>query len=199
MAKIILLTGLLCSSVLHAQDGFLLLKKRNKNLVSYFKGSRIVLQEKNGGWIEGVISKLTPDSIYLTQEVLRYNGAVTDTLRYYHTGIAIKDIVAVPTKNELVNHDSYGNIQIILGHEKFVWIRNGFVFRVMGAGYTGLNIANHLIDKDPPFKAGNAGRLAAGTGLLLFGEILKRCFYPHWRIKKKYHFQYIGLSNKGDR
>ena len=192
MTKIKWLTVLLFFvSVADAQQGFLILKKRNKNLLSYFKGSHIVFQLKDGQWLSGTITKITPDSLWLTQEIIRYKGQLADTLRYYNTGIPINEIDALPTNKELVNYDMNGNIHIILGHEKFVWVRNGFVFRVMGAGYIGLNVANHLIDKDPPFASNNLGRLAGAVAVLFFGETLKVFFYPHWKIGKKYHFQYM--------
>jgi len=188
---------LLWNIALHAQEGFLILKKRKTNLVSYFKGSHIVLQLNSRQWVEGVITKLSADSIEIAQEILRYNGPVPDTLHYYHTWIAIKDVYALPTKRELINHDPGGNINVIPGHEKFVWIRNGFIFRVLGAGYAGLNIGNHLIDKDPPFASDNLGPpLAAAAGVFLFGELLQQLYHPHWRLGKKYHFQYIPLSDK---
>ena len=192
MTKITLLTFLALFVFVAAdgQQGFLILKKRNKNLLSFFKGSHIVFQLKDGRWLGGTVTTITPDSLYFTQEIVRYHGQLPDTLRYYHTGIAIIDIHALPSNKELVNYDANGNINIILGHEKFVWVRNGFVFRIMGAGYAGLNIANHLIDKDPPFVSPNLGRLAVAAGVFLFGETLKQFFYPHWKIGKRYHFQY---------
>lgn len=60
------------------------------------------------------------------------------------------NIKALPTKRALINNFN-GNIVVTYSHEKFVWIKNGLIFKIIGGGFVSLNIANNLISKDPPF------------------------------------------------
>ena len=49
----------------------------------------------------------------------------TDTLRFGGYSFEIKEVFALPTKNELIVYEN-DRVHIILGYEKFVWVRNGF-------------------------------------------------------------------------
>jgi hypothetical protein len=187
MSKTILVAILLCcNSIAHSQNNFLVLKKGHKSILYYWKDSHFTFQLKDGQWLTGILTKITSDSFYLTQEIIRYNTMGTDTLHYGGLAFEIKDVYAVPTKNELIIYD-HDQVYVILGHEKFAWVRNGFIFMVVGAGYAGISIANDLANNRPPFAQNNLDGLGIAAGVFLVGVFLHFNFDPYIHIGKRYH------------
>ncbi|MBO9203502.1 MULTISPECIES: hypothetical protein [Niastella] len=178
-----------------SQNGYLVLKKKNRHIRYFWTNSRITFQNNNGEWIHGIITDIHNDSFSLTRESIRYTLYGTDAIHFSGYIFSLKDVYALPTKRELIVHDN-GQVRVILGHEKFVWVRNGFIFQVVGAGYVGLNIANDLINNDPPFEKENIKGLAIGSAVFLIGTILHWRFYPHIRIGRKYHLEAVAIPGK---
>ena len=176
----------------HAQKGYLVLKKRNKSVQFFWKDSHFTFQLQDRQWLTGILTKITTDSFYLTREIIRYNLMSTDTLHYSGQPFSLKDVYAVPTKKELIEYD-HDEVKVIPGHEKFVWIRNGFIFQAAGAGYVGLNVVNDLIRKDPPFAKRKLAGLGIGSAVFLIGEFLHLQFDPYLHIGKKYQLESVVL------
>ncbi|OQP41098.1 hypothetical protein A4H97_16005 [Niastella yeongjuensis] len=179
--------------VAFSQNGYLVLKKRHRPLRYFWKDSRITFQRNDGEWIHGIITNIHNDSFSLTRESIRYTLSGVDTTHYRGYIFSLKDIYALPTKKEMIVHDN-NRVRVILGHEKFVWVRNGFIFQVAGAGYVVLNIANDLIQNEPPFEQEKLKGLAIGSAVFLIGTILHWSFYPHIRIGKKFHLEAVVIS-----
>lgn len=116
-----------------------------------------------------------------------------DSLHFSGARFAIKDVAVMPTKKQMVYY-SGDRVRVIYGHEKYVWIKNGFLFTVVGAGYATLNISNHLIDKDPPFAKKNLPGLGIAAGLFFLGQFLHLRYEPYIHIGKKYHLEVIILE-----
>jgi hypothetical protein len=74
----------------------------------------------------------------------------TDTLHFSGFSFAFTDVYALLTKKQMTSRKNH-QVKVISGHEKFVWLRNGFIFQVAGGAYTGINIANDLVRNEPPF------------------------------------------------
>jgi hypothetical protein len=182
---ILLIILLLCNIFAYSQQQYLVLRKKNKSLQFYWKDSHFTFQQKDGQWITGILTKITTDSFYLTKEIIRYNSMGTDTLRYGGFSFEIKDVYALPTKKELI---VFGNdeVHIILGHEKFAWVRNGFIFMVAGAGYAGISVVNDLATNTPPFAKENLAGLGIAAGVFLAGLFLHHNFDPYIHLGKKY-------------
>ena len=196
MTKPILIILLLfyCSEGL-AQENIVVLKKGNRDIQHYWKGSHITFQLKDGQWLSGIITRVTPDSFYFKKEIIRYFLMGTDTLHFSGYSFSLKDIYAMPTRKQMIVYRN-DQVRVVPGHEKFLWVRNGFIFQVAGAGYVGLNIANHLINNDRPFTKKNIIRLSVGAFVFLAGEVMHLKFYPYWRIGKKYHLEIMSLYNR---
>lgn len=194
MAKIILLILIFSLPIgVFSQTGYLVLKKRNRPLRYFWKNSRITFQRNDGEWVHGIITCIHNDSFSLTREMIRYTLSGIDTTHYRGYIFSLKDVYALPTKKEMIVHDN-NRVQVILGHEKFVWVRNGFIYQVAGAGYVGLNIANDLIRNEPPFAKEKLKGLGIGAAVFAIGTILHYGFYPHIRIGKKYHLEAVAIS-----
>lgn len=177
-----------CCSILYSQNRSLVLIKRQKTVQRFWTQSRITFQRRDGEWFSGIITKITADSFYMTRESIHHNLMGTDTVHFSGYYFGLKDIFALPTRKEIVNNIN-GRIDVILGHEKFVWVRNGFIFQVVGAGYATLNIVNGWIQKEPPFAKSNLPRLGIAAATLLIGEMLHLKFDPYIHIGKKYSLE----------
>jgi hypothetical protein len=175
---------------LHAQQGFIVVKKRGKTVRFFGTDSRLTFQLADGQWITGMIDKIEKDSFQYTQEIIRYYTIGTDTFRYKGQHYALSDIYAIPSKNQQY-YFSNDQVYITLGREKFVWARNGFIFQVAGAGYAGLNIVNDLYRKEPPFTSKKVADLGISAVAFIFGSFLHARFDPFIRPGKKYKFELI--------
>src|SRR6266498_53667 len=115
MAKTILVILAFCCSEGYAQTGCIVLKKRQKSIQYFWKDSHISFQLRDRQWLTGIITKITPDSFYLTREIIRHNLMGTDTLHFTGLTFALKDIYGLPTKKQLTVYD-HDQVKVILGH-----------------------------------------------------------------------------------
>lgn len=182
-----------CSSLVYAQQDFLVLKKRNKRIAFFMKDSYITFQLKSEVWITGYITKVQQDSFYVKQLLVRYTSMGADTVHLGILPVAIADVFAMPRKGEqLAFVDDH--IKITLGNEHWVWIKNGWLFIVAGGSYAILNITNSLVQKKPPFASNNIGRVGISVAVFLIGELLHKTYHPVLGLGKKYHLQSIKAS-----
>ncbi|MET0636371.1 MAG: hypothetical protein ABWZ25_10120 [Chitinophagaceae bacterium] len=178
----------ICTNASVAQVHTLRLKKHGRTVQVFTENSRFTFQTKDGSWNDGIIDHLSPDTLYLTRTVLNYSLGGIDTQHFSGYRYAIDEINALPSRREKVINNG-GRVKVILGHEKFAWIRNGTFFNLIGGGYALLNITNSVIDKDPPFSRKNISRLALAGAAFLGGHILKFNFNSHRKIGKKYQLE----------
>lgn len=191
--KTILLLLVLCSNLGLDAQGVIIVKKKRKSIQYFWEGSQITFQMTDKQWITGTITRITPDSFYFTQEIIRYYMMGTDTLHFGGFGFAYTDVYALPTKKQMISFEN-DQVKVIAGHESFVWVKNGAIFQLAGGGYVVLNLANSLYHKDPPFAKENLPGLAVGTGVFLLGQILHWRYYPYWKIGKRYRLVYMSLT-----
>ena len=159
------------------------------------KDSYITFQMKDREWISGYVTKVQNDSFYVKRMAIRYSLLGTDTVHFGDFPIALSDVYAMPRKGEQV---SFQNDQVVvtLGHEKWVWVKNGTLFMVVGGGYTFLNVTNTLIQGDNPFAHDNIARIAIGTATFLIGFILHKAYQPVLIMGKKYHLQTVKVTKQ---
>ena len=188
---LLIVTVLLCV-VTQAQNGFLIIKKGKKTVQVFGTDTRLTFQQGNGQWITGFIDKIEKDSFSYTQEIIRYYPIGTDTIRYKGLKFSPRDIYALPSKRQQYYFQN-DQVYITLGHEKFIWIRNGFIFQVAGAGYAGLSIINDLYRNDPPFAKENLAGLGIAAATFLFGTLLHFKFDPYIRPGKKYRIELVSI------
>jgi hypothetical protein len=190
MLKVLLLLLVMtCSVAGYSQNGFIVLKKRNKTIQYFAKDSYIIFKLNDGQWLRGIITHITPDSFYLTQEIIRYYSIGTDTIRYKGLSFSLKDISTMPTRKQGFVYDR-DQVRVIPGHERFIWLKNGLIFQAAGGGYTGLNAMNDLYYNDPPFE-NKLLELGIGVGVFLLGQLLHFRFDPFLNIGKKYHLESV--------
>jgi hypothetical protein len=96
------------------------------------------------------------------------------------------DIAVMPKKTAMVYYRD-DKPQLLRGHEKFAYLKNGLIFQLAGGGYAALNIINSVTDnKSPDLK-----QVGIGALVFLFGEILRRNYRQHLRLGRKYHLRIV--------
>lgn len=195
MKKLTLISSFLFSFLVSdSQQAILLFKKKNKTLESFWVGSTIAFQQKDKGWQKGEITSIKNDSFSIRPVVVQYNLLTTDTLFYNIARFSLSDIYAMPKKGVLIDYKD-GEFQISRtgGHQHWYWIKSGWIFRVAGAGYAGLIVANTLIDSDLSISDSKT-QLGVAAAVFLFGVLLKKAYKLTLRTGKKYHMETVQLG-----
>jgi hypothetical protein len=199
MTKPVLITFLLlCSTALYSQQDFFVFKKRNKTIASFRKDYYIAFQLKNGEWHTGYITKIQNDSFFIKPMVVRYSltGLMgSDTIYYPVQPFALTDVYAMPKRGVQVDYID-GRFQITTegGHQHWYWIKSGWLFRTGAAGYAGLYAVNGVIKNDLSL---SGSKLGIAAGVFAGGVLLKHTYKLTLRLKKKYHLQFIKISDQG--
>ena len=180
------------TSSLYAQNDILVLKKGNKSLLYFYKDSHISFQLQNKDWVKGIITKIENDSFSFTKEIIRYYTMGSDTTRIAGYHYALSDVYAMPKRGVQIDYiNERFQITTNGGHQHFYWIKSGWLFRVMGAGYALLSVTNGLIKHNFTFAGSNLGIAA---GVFLGGMIMKKTYKLTVRMRKKYHLENIGAA-----
>jgi hypothetical protein len=160
-------------SKINAQGGAILaLKDRGIIVHSYVSGSYINLELSNHQWITAIVQKVQFDSIHLNLYSLQPTTTVygtwgEDTLKLGQLTIHFNEIISIA-------HEK--------GHYTSVFA-NGTFLKVAGPFYTGLNITNSIINKEPVFGSRNISQIAAGIVAWFLGD---------WQAKKNPNYRPIG-------
>ena len=172
-------------SALRAQEDILIFKKGNKSIEKFWKGTFIAFQLENKTWEKGELMKIKNDSFYIRPRVVRYSLMRTDTFYYPVKGFVLSDIYALPKRGYLVDYVN-GRFQISRsgGHQHFYWIKSGYIFRLAGAGFALLGLAN-----------GSLINLPIGAGIFVAGILMKKLYKLTIRVKGKYQMKSFKLSN----
>ena len=175
---------LLVISTAFGQNNLLLLQKKGKTIQSFYPGKFISLETVNKSYAEGLITKITNDSIYIRyfeieKSVTAYGGVYFDTAFRYTTTIHAKEI---------------GAVILVKGNSNRK--RNGTILMVAGGGVMVLGAVNGLYRGDPPkdwYKP--SGYITAGA-LLVTGYLLSKSAVKKYTIGKKYQLKILPLSTR---
>lgn len=158
----------------NAQQGFVVLRKRNQTIQTFFPTSYIRLQLSNYQWIEGRIKLIKGDSLFIDQmaiqQVANYFGLPTvDTVRFGLFKIHLNEIYALPKTSEGLG-----------------FLTNGTLLQIGSAGYMGLNVVNGIGKNEPIFSTDNGTRLGIAAGIFAIGTLLHRAHKDTYILGKKY-------------
>lgn len=177
----------------YSQRAYIVFKKRNKTIASYWKGSVIAFQLKNKDWQKGEITDIRNDSFYTRPVVVKYHIIGTDTLHYSVLGYSIADIYAMPKRAILIDfRNGHWEVSPAGGHVHWYWVKSGWIFRVGAVGYTALNVINGAIVGDLSF-ANYKKQFIGAAAFFGFGVILHKLWKPYLRTGKKYHIKIINF------
>jgi len=171
----------LVACIVNAQSSdFLILKKNNKFIKSYYSGINIELITKSGVYKNGVINKIQHDSIFLQEFLINRSMTsmgfyVTDTLGSFHYSYHYKDILSIIKKSK-DNFDWSASGATLLGGGTLLTIASGVVY---------------IADR----KKFSPQLLVAGTGLGVIGFFLSKIKPKNVVIgKRNYRLEYIKMQ-----
>jgi len=179
MKQVFLITCLFISlECLSQSSDFILFKNRDRTIATWFTGTDIKFTDKNGTYIEGKITAIKNDSIFLKQYIIRQMPTqlgiyILDTNFYYY-------------------QNSYHQIKAIgKSGRHFDWAGSGAV--LMGGGIL-LTVASgvvYLADN----KKFSPELLIAAVGLTGVGYLLSKQSGKGMVIGKKYSLLYVKASD----
>ena len=178
MSKLLFL--LLFPTFVQSQDSdILLLKKNNRTVRHFFRGSQIEFYTTEGSFISAVVDSIRRDSLFLIYYDVQLmptigGGMAMDTLGNYPMKFSRQNIGSFPARQKGVS-----------------FFTNGTIFMVGGTAYLLLNIVNTLREKDPIFGKDNLPRVIGGAAATAFGYLLKSTRRTEYRIGRKYKLVYL--------
>lgn len=196
MNKLTLTTILLSFfSIIYSQQNTLILKKGNKTIGNFWKGSIIAFQLRDKSWEKGEVIKIQKDSIYIKPTIVQYAFMMADTMYSSILGFSLADIYAFPKTGVRVDYVN-GRFQLFISgsHVQAYWLKSGWIFRAGAIGYAALNIITGVSQSTFSWSEDKT-RLGVAAAVLSGGVILGKTYKPTWRLGKKYHIAILDLSN----
>jgi len=179
----ILLSFFFCSGAFSQATDFIVVKKHNRTVKSYFPGLPIALQTESYTWVNGWITDIRHDSIFVKQYDIRqvptiWGTLVLDTAGSYNVGVHYKEI-------KRIEFDEKGS--------GFGFITNGTIFMIGGVGYAVLNVVNGRYLHESITDSKNMTTLGIALGVAGGGFILNRI--QHYKNKRwRYEIEYIRMT-----
>ncbi len=162
------------------QSDFLILKKKNKTLHSYYTGTQIEFMTTTGAYRDALITGIANDTIYLQEFLIRRYQTqlgffITDTAGSYRYAYHHNQIASIGKKQKGFNVRGSGAA-----------LMGGGILLTLGSGVV------YLVDRDK-FSPG----LLIGSAVLgLAGYFMSKAGSNGIVIgKKNYKLEYIALSN----
>ena len=183
MKYLLFAVSILCSYLSFSQSSdFLILKKGERTIQTFFPGSHINFQLDDYQWLEGNIIKIIHDSIYIEQQktqsgISMWGTPAEQTLNLGELHFNIHDIIALPFKQKGIGI-----------------INNGALFQLGGGAYILLNIFNSIAQSTPFFTGQNLTNVGIAAGVLIIGTILELSHPSEIKLGKKYSLQTINLT-----
>ena len=174
---------LLFTSFAQGHDYISVRKKNGRVLKNFYAGSDILLQTKEGQYLQGPIKSIRNDSVFITLYDIRYfptiyGGYLKDTVSVMVVGIAHKEIsrIRLSTKQSFVNK------------------RAGPLLVIAGAGYFTLNLLNGISYGLPITDSKNLQRVGIAGGLFGLGYLFQKLFSFDGFSNPKHRIEYIKLK-----
>ena len=166
------------------QNNILLLQKKQKTIRQFYAGRFISLQTVEKSYAEGLITRVTTDSIYIryfeiARSVTEYGGVYFDTSFRYTTAIHVNDIGAIIIEKKNSNRR-----------------RNGSILMVAGVGVMVLGAVNGLYRGDPPKDWYKPSGYITAAALLATGYFVSKSAVKKYSVGKKYKLKILALNTR---
>jgi hypothetical protein len=180
-----LFSNFLCLLVFSQAGDFIVVKKHNGRTVkSFFSGLPISLQTESRSWVDGYITDIRNDSVFVKEYDVRQTPTiwgvnVLDTAGSYIVGVHYREI------RQIIVKERGGG---------FGFVTNGAIFMIGGLGYAFLNVVNGAYLHGSITDSKNMRSLGIALGVAGAGFILNRISHhsnKHWR----YIIEYIHMRD----
>lgn len=172
---------LLCINCCAQVPDFITVRKPNGRTVRHImKGQSIVLQQRNGDYLEGEVAAIRHDSLFVR----------TYVARRYMSGWGVAQI---DTLGSVVRQLHYRDIERVQLNKRIsFWRRQGPVLLfVGGTGYILLNMINGGIDWNDKANMRSLGR--AGSAAVL-GLVLRKLFPVDGFSRRRHRMVYVDMQ-----
>ena len=185
MPRLLVFFLFLVSTNLFSQGSDLIsVRKKNGAVIkTFFAGSPIIFETKNGAYIDGRIKEIKNDTLFTTV----YNTATFMT----NLGVTIFDTVSIHVVR--VHYKNIESIKVFIRH-RFLRGKIDKLLMYGGAGYIGLNVINHAISGESLTSDDNLKKLGIAAAAFGVGLIIKNFFYVNRFSRKKHKIVYIKLT-----
>lgn len=168
------------SSLAQSSD-FIILKKHNKTVETFYAGYNITFTATSGAYIDARINKIKNDTLYLQEFIIRYlpttfGTYIVDTAGSYHYQYHYNQVAAMGRK-EKSGFNMRGSGAALLGGGILLTLASGVVYLV-----------------DP--KKFSPALLVASVALGTIGYFLSKRKNNGITIGRKYKLVYMNMQNK---
>lgn len=185
LLALVMLTWL-CIPRTFAQQ-LLIYKKGHHEKKRWWTGQEFTFQTREGTWRKGILVLVMADSFRISNRVVRYGLVGTDTSHYGESMFGFDEVKALPKYGFPIDYiDGRYQANPRNGGMHFYWFKSGYLFRLGALTYTGLWLANGVIQKDLTLQNSHLG-IAAGVYAL--GFLMKRMYKPWIVLKGKRHLE----------
>lgn len=185
MIKLLLVLFFGCTATMDLQaqaSDFIVVKKKNGHtLKTYFPGLPITFSTIDNFWVQGQITAIKNDTVFVNQLIIRslptvWGVSILDTAGSFLTPVHYRDIKQVVFDTR---------------RRGFSYITDGTLLMLGGAGYALLNVINGAYFKSPLSSSDNKKRLGIALGTAGAGYILNRIQKSK---HKHYHVAYVRMT-----
>ncbi len=169
-----------CSHASFSQAGdFVVIKKKNQTIRTFFSGSYARFQLLGGEWFNGRIVHIQNDSLFFREVIVQqvptpWGVTRLDTMTTSVRKVHYNDIIAVPRRKE-----------------SFTYIKNGSLLMIGGGGFIALNLVNSAHQHYAPFGKDNLQGMLTAAGAFAAGKTMHKLHKPYHTMGKKYKVRYI--------
>jgi hypothetical protein len=182
MKRLLFFIFFFSATALYAQPSdFIILKKKNKTVRSYYAGTQIEFITTNGAYRNALINRIVNDTLYLQEFVVRHIPTtlgffVTDTAGSYRFAYHYNQVGSFGKQQKGFNVSGSG--AALLGGGALLVLANGVVF---------------LADR----KKFSPALMIASAGLTVAGYFMSRAGSKGIVVgKKNYRLEYINITNR---
>lgn len=163
---------------------FIVVKKHDRTVKSYFPGLPISLQTTSYSWVGGWITDIRHDSVFIKEYDVRrvptiWGTVALDTAGTYIVGVHYKEI------KEIAFDEKGGG---------FGYVSNGAIFMIGGLGYALLNVVNGQYLHESITDSKNMTSLGIALGVAAGGFVLNRIQH-HKNKRWKYTIEYVRMTD----
>lgn len=187
---ILLITILFCSILSFSQQSdFLVLKKRNNRTIkTYYSGAFISGETHNGFRINGFVTDIRNDSVFIRQEQTQLVGtefgSTMDTIKF-QVGIDYREI----------KRFNYTSNYVWGGKKGFVQVALPKIMMIAGVGYIILETVNTLYRKESFNDSGKLLTMGIAAGVALSGYFIQHIQDRNKDAGKKYKVVYVKAAD----
>lgn len=169
-------------SVYSQASDFIVLKKKNdRTLKSYFPGIPIAFETFDKRFVEGYITAIQNDSVFVKVYDIRTVGTIwgvttLDTAGTFISGVHYKEI---------------NRVYFDTKRKAFSFITDGTLFMIGGGGYALLNVINGAYLKESVTGSKNLGKLGIAASVFATGFIMHKIKVSG---RKNYYVEYIHMN-----